>query len=223
MRESNSAVAERVEDHGPLAHQFNNLEQQREADELGMWLFLVTEIMFFGGLFLAYIVYRLADEKAFVQGSHHLDLTLGTINTGVLLLSSLLMALAVRAAEHSRRGALIGLLLGTIILGSAFLGIKFYEYFHKYEEQLVPGMAAYQALPRPHEKIFINLYFVMTGVHAVHMIIGIAVLSTMTTIAARGGLTGSRSTPVHVAGLYWHFVDIVWVYLFPFLYLVGAW
>ena len=211
-----------IDDHGPLAHQFEDLEQQREADELGMWLFLATEVMFFGGMFLAYIIYRMQNEAGFAAGSHHLDATLGGINTAVLLSSSLSMALAVHAAQHSRRGALVVLLGLTMVLGCVFLGIKFYEYHHKYEEQLVPGMAAYWRLGNNYERIFLNLYFVMTGVHAVHMVIGIGMLITLLVIALRGGMTGPRSTPVHMVGLYWHFVDIVWVYLFPFLYLVSS-
>ena len=211
-----------ADDHGPLAHQFEDLEQQREADELGMWLFLVTEVMFFGGLFLAYIVYRAQNEAGFAAGSHHLDATWGAINTAVLLCSSLSMALAVHAAQHGRRFALVVLLGLTMVLGCVFLGIKFYEYHHKYVEQLIPGMAAYWKLTNNYERIFLNLYFVMTGVHAVHMIIGIGMLLWLLVAALRGGMIGARSTPVHVVGLYWHFVDIVWVYLFPFLYLVSS-
>ena len=212
--------------HGPVAHQFDDLEQQREADELGMWTFLCTEILFFGGVFLAYTLYRLRDEAGFADASSTMNLWLGSINTAVLLCSSLTVALAVHAGETSRRTMLIVCLVLTMILGAGFLGIKFYEYYEKYEEHHMPlfglpfiydGQASEATA-----KLFFDLYFVMTGIHAIHMIIGMGVFTVLLVKAARGGLLGDYSTPVHIAGLYWHFVDIVWVFLFPFLYLIGA-
>jgi cytochrome c oxidase subunit III len=208
-----------------LAHQFDDLEQQHEADELGMWLFLVTEIMFFGGLFLAYTIYRMEDEAAFAAASHHLDLFLGTLNTAVLLVSSLTMALAVEAAKTSRHQRLVRLLIATLILGSVFLGIKGIEYHHKYEHGLMPILGLPFEWTGPsagHAELFFDLYFVMTGIHALHMIIGLGIMAILVAKAARGGLLGDFSAPVHITGLYWHFVDIVWVFLFPFLYLIGA-
>lgn len=209
-----------------LAHHFNNLEQQRDAAELGMWLFLITEFMFFGGLFMAYLAYRWWYPEAFALGSHTMDWTLGTVNTFILLTSSLTMALAVHAAHESKRDALVRFLLFTVLLGVAFLGIKAYEYYHKYEEHHIP----FAGLPfeyAEHEhaqglEAFFNLYFLMTGFHAFHMVIGIVMLLILAALARRGGLLGERSIVVHNAGLYWHFVDLVWVYLFPFLYLVAA-
>jgi cytochrome c oxidase subunit 3 len=209
----------------PLAHHFDDLDQQRDAAELGMWVFLATEVLFFGGLFLAYAVYRGQYGEAFAAASHHLDSWLGAANTLVLLTSSLTMALAVHAAQTGRRGLLVGLLLATLLLGAVFLGVKLYEYHHKYEEQLVPLFGLpfhYESPARSQAMMFFTLYFIMTGVHALHMVIGIGVLGTLVVLAWRGGLLAERYIPVHLSGLYWHFVDIVWVFLFPFLYLVGT-
>ncbi len=208
-----------------LAHQFDDLKQQHEADELGMWLFLSTEIMFFGGMFLAYTIYRTQDEAAFAAASHELDLFLGTVNTVVLLLSSLTMALAVFAAETLQRRKLVLLLIATMILGCVFLGIKGFEYHHKYEHGLMPLLGlpfAWQGPSPGHAEMFFDLYFLMTGVHALHMLIGLGVLMVLLIQASRGRLLGDFSAPVHLTGLYWHFVDIVWVFLFPLLYLIGA-
>jgi cytochrome c oxidase subunit 3 len=208
-----------------LAHQFDDLKQQHDSDELGMWLFLSTEIMFFGGLFLAYTIYRTQDEAAFTAASRELDLFLGTLNTVVLLSSSLTMALAVFAAESVNRQKLVALLAATMVLGSVFLGIKGLEYFHKYEHGLMPlaGLPfTWQGPSRGHAELFFDLYFLMTGVHALHMLIGLGVLLVLLGKARRGGLLGDYSAPVHLTGLYWHFVDIVWVFLFPLLYLIGA-
>lgn len=208
-----------------VADHFVDAEQQHEVAELGMWLFLVTEIMFFGGLFLAYSIYRWWYPTEFALGSHHMDVTLGTINTGVLLTSSFTMALAVEAAEHGKRSRLIWLLVTTLVLGLVFLGIKGYEYHHKYVDHLVP-FAGWSFGPtgphRPGLITFFNLYFLMTGLHAFHMIIGVILLSVLIALAACKKLPATRSIVVHNSGLYWHFVDLVWVYLFPFFYLVAV-
>ncbi|HEY3964985.1 MAG TPA: cytochrome c oxidase subunit 3 family protein [Planctomycetaceae bacterium] len=209
----------------PLAHQFDDLPQQREADEMGMWIFLCTEIMFFGGLFLAYTIYRTQDEAAFAAASHELDLFWGTVNTAVLMTSSLTMALAGHAAEASRRKQTAFLLLATLVLGSVFIGIKGQEYYHKYLHGLMPlwGLPfEWQGTSRGHAELFFDLYFLMTGVHALHMLIGLGILVVLIVNASRGGLLGEFSAPIHITGLYWHFVDIVWVFLFPLLYLIGA-
>ncbi len=207
-----------------LAHHFEDLDQQRSASELGMWVFLVTEFMFFGGLFMAYLAYRYWHPRGFELASHEMDLWLGTINTAVLLTSSFTMALAVQAAHRSRKQRLIGLLTVTIVLGLVFLGIKGYEYHHKYATHHIPFMPPFEwheADPKGAET-FINLYFLMTGLHAFHMIIGIVLMLVLIVLASRGKLLGEHSTVVHNSGLYWHFVDLVWVYLFPFFYLVAA-
>jgi len=203
-----------------LAHQFNNLTQQEEADTLGMWLFLCTEILLFGGLFLGYAVYRSLYPEAWAAGSHHNDLVLGSINTGVLLVSSLTMALAVHAAEEEQWSIVTGFLTATLVLGALFLGIKFYEYYVHYEHHLVPGTRFNpEGGPAPYVELFMFFYFVMTGLHALHMLIGLGVVSTIAILAWRRRL--SFHMPVEITGLYWHLVDIVWVFLFPLLYLIG--
>lgn len=203
-----------------LAHQFNNLTQQEEADTLGMWLFLCTEILLFGGLFLGYAVYRSLYPEAWAAGSHHNDLVLGSINTGVLLVSSLTMALAVHAAEEEQWSIVTGFLTATLVLGALFLGIKFYEYYVHYEHHLVPGIRFNpEDGPAPYVELFMFFYFVMTGLHALHMLIGLGVVSTIAILAWCRRL--SFHMPVEITGLYWHLVDIVWVFLFPLLYLIG--
>jgi cytochrome c oxidase subunit 3 len=205
-----------------LAHQFDDLDQQYEASNLGMWLFLLTELMFFSGLFAGYTVYRMFYPVAFVEGSHHLDILLGGINTAVLIGSSLTMALAVHAAQTGRRWPLVGFLLLTILLGLVFLGIKSVEYGHKFAEHLVPGRGfVYEGPQAGPVQLFFGFYFGMTGMHAAHMVIGIALLAVLAVRAARRQFTPTYHTPVELIGLYWHFVDIVWIFLFPLLYLLG--
>ncbi|MEX2381706.1 MAG: cytochrome c oxidase subunit 3 family protein [Opitutales bacterium] len=204
------------------AHQFDDIEQQREADSLGMWTFLATEVMFFGGLFLAYILYRGAYPDVFAAAGHHMNVVAGAINTGVLLCSSLTMALAVHAAQAGRRKLLVGLLSGTWILGLLFLGIKAYEYHGKFTEQLVPGAAFhYEGAPENLAELFFLLYFAMTGLHGLHVAIGIGVLLFLTARAWRNKISREKFMPVEIVGLYWHFVDIVWVFLFPLFYLIN--
>lgn len=205
-----------------LAHQFDDLTQQYEASRLGMWAFLLTEIMFFGGLFVGYTVYRTAYLAGFVEGSQHLDVLLGTVNTVVLISSSLTMALAVHAAQVGHRQLLVRCLLLTMLLGLVFLGIKGYEYWHKYHENLVPGLRFSVTGSNARQvQLFLILYFVMTGLHALHMIIGIGLLAILAIVAWRGLFSSAYHTPVEMIGLYWHFVDIVWIFLYPLLYLLG--
>jgi cytochrome c oxidase subunit III len=207
---------------GAVAHQFDNVAQQHEASSLGMWTFLVTEFMFFGGMFLGYTVYRSTYFEAFSHASAHLDIVLGTINTAVLIASSLTVALAVHAAHESNRKALIGFLLLTILLATVFLGIKFTEYYHKYEEHLIPGLSFhYEGANPARAAIFFSFYFAMTGMHALHMIIGIGLFSVLALGAWRGRYSKLYFTPVEMCGLYWHFVDIIWIFLFPLFYLLG--
>jgi len=204
----------------PLKHHFDDPAQQTHAATLGMWAFLATEVLFFGGLFTAYAVYRSSYPGAFAEASRHLDVTLGTINTGVLIGSSLTMALAVWAAQTGRRRDQVLYLVLTILLGSVFLGIKVVEYGHKFHEHLVPGPHFSGSEPA-HAQIFFSLYFVMTGMHALHMVIGIVLLAILAVRAGRGRFSPVYYSPVEVTGLYWHFVDIVWIFLFPMLYLIG--
>ncbi len=204
-----------------LAHQFDDMIQQQEASSLGMWVFLATEIMFFGGLFVSYTVYRFLYPDAWAAGSHLTDLALGSINTVVLIGSSLTMALAVYYAQAGKRGALILFLVLTIVLGCAFLGIKFLEYYHKYAEHHIPGYDFQFPGPLASQvSLFIVFYFFMTGMHAVHMIIGVGLLIALIVRAARREFSPGYFAPVEVTGLYWHFVDIIWIFLFPLLYLI---
>jgi cytochrome c oxidase subunit 3 len=189
-----------------------------------MWLFLGSEVLFFGGLFTSYAALR-STRPGFAEGSRLLDPEIGAINTAVLLTSSLTMALGVDAAYHSRRAGLLRMLALTMLLGVVFLVIKGFEYYHKYEHHLIPfaGLPfAYTGNERAGLATFFNLYFLMTGLHAFHMIIGIVLLLVLMALAWRGRLPAERAIVVHNAGLYWHFVDLVWVYLFPFYYLVAA-
>ncbi len=204
------------------AHQFDDAVQQHDASGLGMWVFLLTEILFFGGLFTIYTVYRSLYPAAFGHASTHLDIRLGTINTAVLIASSLTMALAVHTAQVSRNGRLVALfLVATIALGGVFLGIKGVEYAQKFHEHHVPGPSFhYEGADPQQAELFFCLYFLMTGLHAIHMVIGVGILGVLVVMALRGRFGPGYYTPVELTGLYWHFVDIVWIFLFPLLYLV---
>jgi len=204
-----------------LKHHFDDMGQQHEAATLGMWLFLATEVLFFGGLFAAYMLYRVWYPGTFGEASRTLDITLGTVNTMVLITSSLTMALAVHAAAtDERRGTMIFLVL-TMILGAVFLGIKGVEYYQKFAEHHVPGPGFHFEGQAPERaQLFFSLYFAMTGLHALHMIIGFGILCVILFMTWRGAFSARWHTPVEITGLYWHFVDIIWIFLFPLLYLV---
>jgi cytochrome c oxidase subunit III len=219
-----------VEHQEGLQHQFVDAEQQRNAASLGMWVFLGTEIMFFGGMFCAYLIYRYWYYPEFAAGSRSLSIRLGTMNTIVLICSSLTVALGVRAAQMGKRRLLVLLLLLTLVFGLGFLGIKGIEWHDKFVEHHVPG-ASFSAqdlirdYPQIHiesapTQIYFSLYFAMTGLHALHMIVGVGIFSYLTYYAWRGRYTPQYHTPVELGGLYWHFVDIIWIYLFPLLYLI---
>lgn len=207
------------------AHQFETAEQQYRASSMGMWVFLVTEIMFFGGLFTGFAVYNGLYGDLFRQASHTLSILLGSINTAVLIGSSLTMALAVRAGKMGKKGQIIATLIATMILGTVFLGIKAYEYHHKWVDHLIPGAHfAFEGLDGMAEKniqLFFSFYFVMTGFHALHMVIGMGLMIWLLVKASRNQFSTEYSTPIEMVGLYWHFVDLVWIYLFPILYLIG--
>jgi len=204
-----------------LASQFETPEQQVFTAKLGMWVFLASETMFFGAALFGYSIYRWKYPEVWAEASRHLGLLLGTINTGVLLTSSLTMALAVDAIKSERRGA-VYYLLGTMVLGAGFLCIKGWEYFEKWRDQLVPGPAFrwHGVESSGPEELFFSFYFALTGCHALHMVIGLVVLAILTYQASRSRFSASYFTPIEVLGLYWHFVDCVWVLLFPLLYLV---
>jgi cytochrome c oxidase subunit 3 len=215
-------LPETVHHPAALAHQFEDLEQQKEAATLGMWVFLVTEILFFGGLFATYLVYRSWYPEAFVAASRQLVIWAGTVNTAVLITSSLTMALAVHAAQTGERRLLILFLVATMALGTVFLGIKAFEYYTEFAEHHVPGPNfQFEAEHFRNAQLFFSLYFVMTGLHALHMIIGLAIMAVMLAWSVGGTITPEYYNPIEVSGLYWHFVDIVWIFLFPLLYLIG--
>jgi len=211
--------------HNPnLAHHFESMEQQVEASVLGMWTFLVTEILFFGGVLMAYTVYRVWYPEAFAVASSEIAILPGAINTGVLILSSLTMALAVHAAQTGERSKIMFFLVITMILGATFLGIKGYEYHEKYLEGHIPGFGLpFRFEPEYYRpaQIFFSLYFVLTGLHALHMIVGLGIMIWMFIWVKQGIISSDYYNPIEVAGLYWHFVDIVWIFLFPLLYLIG--
>jgi cytochrome c oxidase subunit 3 len=217
-----TSVADQHTHGAARAHQFDDAEQQRDAATMGMWVFLVTEIMFFGGLFASYVVYRALYPAAFAVASQALDITLGTLNTAVLLVSSFTMVVAVFGSQTGRRRQLVGGLALTIALGLVFLAIKFYEYYQKYVEHYIPGPSF--TFPEPYTqpaKMYFTLYFAMTGLHATHMIVGCGLLTVLIVMAWRGRFTPEYHSPVEISGLYWHFVDIIWIFLYPLLYLIG--
>ena len=206
-----------------LAHHFDSYEQQKESSSLGMWIFLAQEIMFFGGLFTAYLVYRYLYSDAFAVGSSLLDVKLGCLNTVVLIASSLTMAMAVRSAQIGKKQQIVAFLVLTLVLGGVFLGVKTVEYSAKWDHHLVPGEYFSADVAEPgHVQLFFVLYFIMTGMHALHMIIGMAIILWMIWKARQGVFTPENHNYVEGFGLYWHFVDIIWIFLFPLLYLLGA-
>jgi cytochrome c oxidase subunit III len=294
---------EHAEHHPGLQHQFDNMEQQREAGSIGMWAFLVQEVMFFGGLFMAYLLFRYKYPTAFAAGSNHLNVWWGFLNTLVLIASSLTMAMAVYCSQVGKQKALCGFIVLTMIFGSVFLGVKAIEYKDKYDHNLIPfevGGLKFKwnemqwheakthgdtippevdavlkhhdqehstetkdgqhgetktslpeskgALPiEAKEKKFIDshataaekkiyedphawerkvqlfywIYFSMTGLHALHMIVGLGIMAWLLWTAYKGRYSPEYHSPVEISGLYWHFVDIVWIFLFPLLYLLG--
>ena len=209
------------EHHPFLQHHFEDMGQQHEASTLGMWLFLVTEVMFFGGMLAAYMLYRIWYPVAWADGSNELNIVMGGVNTAVLIFSSLTMAMAVRSAQTGRRNATMIFLVLTMLLGLTFLVIKFFEYKEKFELNHVPGPNfRFEGPEAPHVQIFFSVYFALTGVHALHMVIGFTLLSVILWMTYKNRFSPEWYTPIELAGLYWHFVDIVWIFLFPLLYLV---
>ncbi len=223
--------------HGLLHHHFDDMKQQAECNSLAMWLFLMTEIMMFGGLFFAYTLYRWLYPVAYLEGSEHLNITLGTVNTFVLLFSSLTMAMAVHSAVVRQRKALLGWLGATWLLGAAFIVVKYFEWGHDWHIGLIPGLnwTYYDNHPQEalelaakgtgthHVLMYWVIYFSMTGLHAIHMVIGLGMVGWFMVLAwKQDHFGGGNHQPVEIVGLYWHFVDIVWVFLFPLLYLIAG-
>jgi len=234
LSDSNVAVQTSVHDdvHRPeLLHHFADPQQQRDSASLGMWIFLGTEVMFFGGLFCAYLIYRIWYYADFAAASKSINAALGGTNTAVLICSSLTVVLAIWAAETSRRALMLAMLVLTMFFGLCFLGIKGVEYHDKFVEHHVPGPSfsfEHEQIPGhpgqyanpQHAEIFFALYFIMTGLHALHMIVGLGIFTWLFVMAWKGRFTPEYHTPLEIGGLYWHFVDIIWIYLFPLLYLI---
>lgn len=214
-----------------VAHHFDSADTQFDAGKMGIWLFLVTEVLLFGGLFAAFAVYRSWYFDAFMEAHHHLDKTMGGINTIVLITSSLTVALAVRAAQLNKKGQTVGLLIATLLFAGVFLVVKYFEYMHKIHDGLIPfqTMAADGTLvdhftahfQHPEARIFFSIYFLMTGIHGLHVLIGMGLMIWVLLRANKGEFSSRYYAPVEGVGLYWHLVDLVWIFLFPLLYLVG--
>ena len=210
-------------DQGPVAEQFEAMEQQRQADRLGMWMFLGTELLLFGGVFGAFVIYRVIHADAFAEAASHLDLTLGTLNTALLLTSGLTMALTEQMSRAERHKATFWLLVATLVIGALFIGIKGYEWYKEYHEQLMPVLGLPFSYPgeRPEQaELFFNFYFTMTGLHAFHMLIGLGILSVLAVLAWRWRDPPRIARQVQISGLYWAFVDVIWVIVFSLLYLL---
>lgn len=211
-----------IVDRRSLHEHFADLIQQREAAKLGMWIFLATEVMFFGGMITGYVVYRNSYPAAFQAASTHMLFLAGTLNTALLITASLFVALAVHAAREGRSKLLVLFLALSMFLGVCFLAVKGYEYYEHYVDHKVPTRSFQWDGPDPrHAEMFFVLYFFLTGFHALHMVIGVSILGVIIYYSQRGRYTPEYHNPVENAALYWHFVDIVWIFLYPMLYLVG--
>jgi cytochrome c oxidase subunit 3 len=208
-----------------LEEQYRNLEQQSETAALGMWVFLATEVIFFGTLFLGVGAYMYQYSEAFEKAAEHLNWPLGGINMAVLVTSSLMMALAVHYAQLGQRQSVVLFLCLTALLGLTFLVLKGIEYYLDFQEKLVPGLSfdpeewSRHGVNPSQVQLFLLFYWIMTGLHALHVTIGVAVVLTIAVLAWQGRFSAIYYSPVDVTGLYWHFVDIVWIFLYPMLYL----
>jgi cytochrome c oxidase subunit III len=213
---------------GVLAHHFDNIEQQRGAARLGMWMFLVTEVLFFGGVFVAYAAYRIWYPHDFEAGSSKLNVLIASINSLILLTSSLTCTLAIHAAQTGNRKQMVRMLAVSAALGLAFLGFKAVEYTQDYHENLIPG-PSFNSSEFEHEganpqrvQLFFLFYYFMTGLHVIHLAVGVGLLIWLTVLAQKGWIPPERYVVVEVTGLYWHFVDLMWMFLLPLLYLAGS-
>ncbi len=206
----------------PVEEQYDDPDQQREAATLGMWVFLATEILFFGVLFASYTVCRVLYPDGFAVASRHTDMLLGTIETAVLLISSCLIALGVRAIKLDQYRIAAWLMAATATLGIAFLVMHGFEYYKEYTEHLVPGVDFVQQGPHAHAvELFFFLYYVITGFHSLHVAIGVTLILVLAVRVSRGTFGSQRYTTPELTALYWHLVDIVWIFAFPVIYLVG--
>jgi cytochrome c oxidase subunit 3 len=249
--QTSSTLSHHADGHGApagddtiLEVQFDDLEQQHQSSLIGMWLFLATEVLFFGGLITAYVVYRATSPEEISLASRHMAVWLGFLNTIILLGSSLTMALAVRSAQLREHRKLVQNLIWTMVLGAGFLGVKAVEYGTEFREHLVPGwdfrvhegghesgghaeksdreVIQEKGLNPGRYEMFFVLYFFMTGLHAIHLIVGIGLVGIMAYLSYHRWFSGGGATQIEVTGLYWHFIDIVWVFLYPMLYLINV-
>jgi cytochrome c oxidase subunit III len=206
-----------------LYEHFSDIEQQRETSTAGIWVFIASEIMFFGALILAFSVYRFNYPQAFSEGAQELDVVLGAVNTAILFTSGLTMSLAAAANKMGARFLTILLLLITAVLGAVFLAIKGIEYHEDWTKGLFPGDGFHwSGSNSPHVQLFFLLYFIMTGFHALHLLVGIGLVLVVAGLVLRGWIHEEHFMPLEVTGIYWHFVDMVWIFLFTLLYLVGG-
>lgn len=204
-----------------VAHHFVDSGQQFDSAKLGMWVFLVTEILFFGGLFVAYIVYRAWHPDLFLMAAQELDTMMGAVNTVVLIGSSLTMALAIRAAQLNQQKNIVMYLLITIGLALTFMVIKYFEYTHKFDLGIYPGeYYTYDGIAHPKAAIFFSIYYMMTALHGIHVIIGVGLMVYLLVKVRQNTYNAEYYTSIEITGLYWHLVDIVWIFLFPLLYLI---
>ncbi|REL33149.1 cytochrome c oxidase subunit 3 family protein [Rhodohalobacter sp. SW132] len=216
---SETSAANKTQEH--VKHYFVDSDQQFDASKMGMWVFLVTEILFFGGLFAAYIVYRSWYPELYLMASTELDAFWGTVNTAVLIGSSLTVAMAIRSAQLNQIKGLIINLWITIGLACVFMVIKFFEYQEKFAKGIMPGnYYNYEGIAHDQANIFFSIYYMMTGLHGVHVIIGIGLMLWLVAKAKKGVFSNKYYTPVEITGLYWHLVDVIWIFLFPLLYLI---
>lgn len=216
--------------HPNLAHHFHTLEQQHESAKLGLWLFLLTEILLFGGLFCFYAIAHVARPELFVEMNRLLNVKMGATNTVVLIFSSLTVALAIRAIQMGKQKLCVALLAVTIACGGCFMVVKYFEYSSKFHHGLLPGRfynyhadpaAGYDFIEHSNPHVFLSVYFLMTGLHGIHVLVGMLLLGWIALRANRGEFSPEFYTPVEMGGLYWHLVDLIWIYLFPLLYLIG--
>ncbi len=208
-----------------LKHYFVSSEQQFDAAKMGMWLFLITEMLLFSGMFVAYAVYRFLQPEVFAQSSELLNPWLGGLNTIVLLASSFTVAMSIHFAQKNDQRKLVLNLLLTLAFATVFMVVKYFEYTDKFSHGIFPGghfapHGDYQGYDIPYAPIFFSIYFVMTGIHGVHVLIGMALFGWLAWRAKRGDFSSEYYTPVELTGLYWHLVDIIWIFLFPLLYLI---
>ena len=219
---------EHAHQHNPFhQHHFATMEQQFDASKIGMWLFLATEILLFGGLFVGFGIMQSRHAAAFVAGHHHLDWQMGALNTCFLLISSFTMVMAVWAASNNRNGNKQKILVGNLLLTWGFAGgfmvVKYFEYSHKFHDGLLPGKFFHYTGPDlvPNMYLFFSFYFMMTGLHGFHVLGGMGAISYLIIRSLKGDYSSDYFTPVDLIGLYWHLVDLIWIYLFPLLYLLG--